>query len=68
MAKWSSHLLDRYFIWYWNWDVADISTENDINENSDNDNYTDECTVDFKWDIHNKHNCIAASRLHTINF
>ena len=34
-----------------------------MNENSDIDNHTDDCTVDFKRAIHNKHNCIAASRL-----
>ena len=56
MTKWSSHLLDRYFIWYWNWNVADICTENDMNENSDIDNSTDERTVDFKWVIRNQHN------------
>ena len=38
-----------------------------MNENSDIDNFTDERTVDFEWAIHNKHNCITASRLHTID-
>ena len=27
-----------------------------MNENSNIDNSTDECTVDFEWDIHSKHN------------
>ena len=56
MVKWSSRLFDHYFIWYWNCNVADICTENDMNVNSDIANSTDERTVDFEWAIQNQHN------------
>ena len=36
--------------------IADICTENDMNQNSDIGNSTDERTVDFEWAIYNKHN------------